>query len=535
MYYNYNFTINDIFGAYLRKSQADDPNEPIEITLSKHKQRILETAQKYNININQIVFYEEVVSGDTIAERPKMKELLNDINNNSYKGVFVVAVDRFSRGDSIDQGIVNNSFYYSNTLIITPDKIFDIANNEMDREQLEFGLFMSKREYNLIKRRMYQGRLDNVKKGLFVGSTPPFGYDKIKTEEKGYILVPNENAKFVKEMFNMIIEGEGAVNIAKYLNSMGVVPKRSNKWSGSMVRSILKRPVYCGIIQWGENTFSTKMKDGKITKKSIRNKEYIKIDGKHEPIVSKEIFNEAQKIMRSNYRSKVPNSFEIKNPFSGLIICGYCLEHDHIIKHMKRRPPQNKKSKNGKKYYASKEAITCNNIGCKNVSSLSYIVEEKLIESLKQILKEHKEYINNYEMEYQTQKKDNTNMLNYLNKEIDKNKKQLNKAQEFYELGDYTRKEFLERKEQLNKQYENNIIEKEKIEKEINNNKIEIIKQQIPKLENCINNYYNTNDIQLKNQLLKSIIDKIIYYKEKNASHDKSLLYEFTLDIKLKI
>lgn len=535
MYNNCNFNEEDLFAAYLRKSQADDPNEPIEITLSKHKQRILETSHRYNISVNQIVFYEEVVSGDTIAERPKMKELLNDINNNSYKGVFVVAVDRFSRGDSIDQGIVNNSFYYSNTLIITPDKIFDIANNEMDREQLEFGLFMSKREYNLIKRRMYQGRLDNVKKGLFVGSTAPFGYDKIKTNEKGYILVPNEDAKFVKEMFNMVIEGNGAVNIAKYLNSMGVVSKRSNKWSGSMVRSILKRPVYCGIIQWGENTFSTKMENGKIEKKSIRKKEYIKVEGKHEAIISKETFDEVQKIMKSNYRSKVPNSLEIKNPFAGLIICGYCLDHNHIVKHMKRIPPQNKKSKNGKTYYASKEAITCNNIGCKNVSSLSSIVEEKLIESLKKILKEHKEYINNYEIEYQKQKKDNTKMLDYINKEIEKNKKQLNKAQEFYELGDYTRNEFLERKEKLNKQCENFIIEKSKIEKEIQNNKIEIIKKQIPKLENCLNNYFNTNDVHLKNQLLKSIIDKIIYYKEKNATHDKGLLYEFTLDIKLKI
>ena len=229
MYYTYNFTADDLFAAYMRKSQADDPNEPIELTLSKHKSRLLETAKKYNINPNQIVFFEEVVSGDTLAERPQAQALLKEINDNNFKGVFVVAVDRLSRGDSMDQGIINNSFYYSNTLIITPDKIFDITNNEMDREQLEFGLFMSKREYNLIKRRMYQGRLDNVKKGFFVGSTPPFGYDKVRSEEKGFILVPNDDAKFVKEMFNMIINGDGAVNIAKYLNSMGILPKRSTK------------------------------------------------------------------------------------------------------------------------------------------------------------------------------------------------------------------------------------------------------------------------------------------------------------------
>lgn len=535
MYYNYNFNVDDLFAFYMRKSQADDPNEPIELTLSKHKARLLETASKYKIKPNQIRFFEEVVSGDTLVERPQAQLLLDEVNKGSFKGVFVVAVDRLSRGDSVDQGIINNSFYYSNTLIITPDKIFDITNNEMDREQLEFGLFMSKREYNLIKRRMYQGRLDNVKKGLFVGSTPPFGYDKKRSEEKGYILVPNDDAKFVKQMFNMALKGDGAVKIAKYLNSVGAIPKRSDKWSASMVRSMLKRPVYYGIIQWGENTFDKKMKDGKIIKKAVHNKNYMEIQGKHEPIIDKETFNDVQKIIKNNYRSKVPYSKEMKNPLAGLIICGYCLEHNQVIKKMKRKPPQKKKQHNGTAYYDTKEAIMCNNIDCKNVSSLLYIVEEKLIKSLEQILDDHKKYLLKYEKEYKISKNEDDAMLKYVEKEIAKNRTQLEKAQEFYELGDYSREEFLKRKEELNKRYNNFISEKEKIEKGCQNNKIKIIKKQIPKLETCIKNYYKVEKIEDKNKLLKTIVEKVIYLKKESASHDKELLDKFDLTIELKI
>ena len=532
---NYKFDINDLIAAYLRKSQADDPDEPVEITLAKHKERILEAAKRYGINENQIVFFEEVVSGDTIAERPQIQKLLNQVNEGLYKGVLVVAVDRFSRGDSIDQGIINNSFYYSDTLIITPDKIYDITNNEMDREQLEFGLFLSKREYNIIKKRMYQGRIDNVKKGYFVGSYPPFGYDKILSDEKrGYILIPNENAKIVKEMFNMAINNKGAVKIAKYLNSLGIAPRRSKKWSASMVRHVLSRPVYYGIIQWGENTFIKKMENGKIVKKAIRKKDFLEVQGKHEPIVTKEIFDEAHRIMNSN-SPKVVSSKKLQNPLAGLIICGYCLEHENIIKFMKRKPGSDKKIVNNKIRYSQKETIMCNNIDCQNVSIELSILEKRIIESLNKTLDGYIKYLNNYEKEYKLDKKVNNNSILNIEKELNKNRKQLKKAQEYYELEDYTREEFLNRKEELNKQYDSLIKEKENLTKELNNNKITIIRKQIPKLKKCIDNYYSLETAEKKNNLLKSIIKKVVYTKKEKGSYDKNLIDKFELEIELII
>ena len=116
---------------YLRKSRKDLEAEQHGEgeTLARHERALLSLAKKNNLIISNI--YREVVSGETIAARPVMQQLLREV--------------------------VQRAFQYSNTLIITPSKTYDPAN-EFDEEYFEFGLFMSRREYKTIKRRMQNGR-----------------------------------------------------------------------------------------------------------------------------------------------------------------------------------------------------------------------------------------------------------------------------------------------------------------------------------------------------------------------------------------
>ena len=103
-----------------------------------------------------------------------MKKLLTDVKMGKWKGVLVVEVERLARGETMDQGIVAQAFKISETKIITPMKIYD-PNNEFDEEYFEFGLFMSRREYKVINRRLQRGRLMSVNEGKYVGSVAPFG------------------------------------------------------------------------------------------------------------------------------------------------------------------------------------------------------------------------------------------------------------------------------------------------------------------------------------------------------------------------
>lgn len=120
-------------------------------TLARHEKLLLELAKKRSYNVTQI--YREVVSGETIAARPVMQQLLQEVERGLWEGVIVMEVERLARGDTIDQGIMAQTFKYSGTLIITPLKVYD-PNNEYDEEYFEFGLFMSRREYKTINRRL---------------------------------------------------------------------------------------------------------------------------------------------------------------------------------------------------------------------------------------------------------------------------------------------------------------------------------------------------------------------------------------------
>lgn len=148
--------------VYLRKSRKDREAEEQGQgeTLARHEKMLREFAKKQNITISK--FYREVVSGESIATRPVMQELLSDVEKGLWDGVLVVEVERLARGDTMDQGLVSQTFKYSNTKIITPLKVYD-PNDDFDEQYFEFGLFMSRQEYKTINRRLHAGMIASIK------------------------------------------------------------------------------------------------------------------------------------------------------------------------------------------------------------------------------------------------------------------------------------------------------------------------------------------------------------------------------------
>ena len=125
---------------YLRKSRADEELEKKEDvdTLARHRSTLLEVAKNQDLNVIEIK--EEIKTGDSIAKRPKMIKLLEEIEKNMYDAVLCMDIDRLGRGDMQDQGRIINTFKKTNTLIITPDKTYNL-NNDLDEEMTEFKTF----------------------------------------------------------------------------------------------------------------------------------------------------------------------------------------------------------------------------------------------------------------------------------------------------------------------------------------------------------------------------------------------------------
>lgn len=499
------------YAIYLRKSREDIESEKYGEgeTLARHEKILITLAEKRNLTISKI--YREVVSGETISERKEMQKLLKDVENEKWTGVLVVEVERLARGDTADQGKVSKAFKYSHTKIITPVKTYD-PDNEFDEEYFEFGLFMSRREYKTINRRLQRGREISVSEGKFVGNIAPFGYDRVKLKDsKGYTLTINPNeAPIVKEIFRLYTFENNTINsVVKQLNDMNLKPRISNEWTISSVKDILSNPTYIGKIVWNRRKQKKKTKNGHIIISRPRNQEYLIYDGLHEPIIDNKTWELAQEKRKQN-TPKVKHSNTIRNPLVGLVFCEKC------GKPMQRRPYTK----------ADKPAtLICSNSKCDNISSKLYIVENKIIEALRI-------WLENYKIDYDA--KDNSNAENdqlieksiaNTKKELEKENAKLDKIYDFLENGIYSKDEFINR----SKSIKDNIESLETKLKEYNellnkNNQLQNEKDtMIPKLENVIDLYDKLETAEDKNILLKSIIVKVTYLKtEKTIKKDVS-------------
>ena len=323
---------------YLRKSRADidaEANGEME-TLARHEKILLDLAKRMHLDVTEI--YREVVSGETISSRPVVQHLLTEVESEMWDGVLVVEIERLARGDTIDQGIVSRAFKFSNTKIITPLKTYD-PNNEYDEEYFEFGLFMSRREYKTIRRRLTQGRMSSAKEGKHTGSKAPYGYDRVHVENgKGYTLIPNEQeAPIVKMIFDWFVNGQlqedgsyrklGAHAIAHRLTNLNInSPTGNSTWNPRSVYWMLHNPVYIGKIRWGYKKDKKIIVDGTVKRTRIipPEEDQILVDGLHPAIISNEIFDQAQELFLRRGNPSVVIDKELKNPLAGVVVCGLC-------------------------------------------------------------------------------------------------------------------------------------------------------------------------------------------------------------------
>lgn len=424
------------YAIYLRKSRKDMELEAMGQgeTLARHKAALEELAGKQGLKVVKI--YEEIVSGESIEARPQMQALLDDVCAGKYAGVLVMEVERLARGNTKDQGEVAEAFAMSSTLIVTPSKTYD-PTNEFDEEYFEFGLFMSRREYKTIRRRMQRGLIESVKEGNYVGSLPPYGYDVIRINKKERTLKPNAQAQYVKLMFDWAVnEGLSSGMIAKRLSQMGI-PTQTGKseWNRATVKDILQNNLYTGKIRWNRRKVSKELDEGKKVKRKRRltPEDYMIVDGKHPAIVSQEQFDLAQNLFQGQVPIKANTT--ITNPFARLMVCKHCGR--------------------GISYqcYAARQGRTKSRMihreseVCKVKSAPFDDVLAAVVAGLQVHIDDFEFKLNNDEEKRQAQQR--ADMLGAMLAELKKLEEKRDRLFDFLESGIYTKEEFVERKNVL--------------------------------------------------------------------------------------
>ena len=489
----------DLYALYLRKSRTDLELEAMGEgeTLARHHTMLMNLAAKHDIHPDQITVYKELVSGDSIDERPEMQRLLADVYSGKYKGVLVVEVERLARGNTKDQGEVADAFQSSSTNIITPAKVYD-PNNEFDQEYFEFGLFMSRREYKTIKRRLEAGKKASVMEGNYILPQRVFGYKIVRLSKKDRTLeIIPEEAKIVQMIFDWHTEEKRSTGwIARKMTLMGIpTTKGRPEWNRGTIRDMLANPTYIGKVWWGKRKTVKEFNQelGKLVKVVKEDGVPDIYEGKHKGIITEEQYKKAQFITLTMSNPSAKVSTEIVNPLAGMMECCDC-----------GRKMIATRFKDGRRTRISHARDTI----CQKKS----LPIDEVIDTFADALKA---YIADFEMKMESD--DNKEemakhqaMLDSMESELAKMEKKRKKLFADYEDDTYTRDEFIERK-----QHYNQLIEE--IKKQIQETQ-DAFPEPVDYSEQIVNLHamiecVKDPDISAKkkNDFLKQFVDRITY------------------------
>ena len=504
----------DKYAIYLRKSRADVEAEKLGEgeTLARHKKILAELAARKSLYVEKI--YQEIVSGETIEARPQIQELIKDCYAGKYRGIIIIDVDRLSRGNQGDMQVIMDCLRYSNNrnglLVITPTKTYDVAHNADDEEYMEFVLFMSRREYKTIQKRLERGRRQAVVEGNYMGSYRPYGYNILKTKTSRTLIPNEEEAPIVKKIYKWAIEESMTPGkIARRLDALGVHTYTGEpEWNASTVKTILTNPTYTGKVRWNDRMRVKTMIDGKLVSSRPRSNHtdhYMLYDGKHEALVSEEDFGAVSSRFHSD---KTKSGLKLANPLAGLLICPKCKKvfEYKAYKHTNAQP----------RFHHKPSQI------CKVKSAIADDVMKAIAHSLKLYIEDFEMKIDNNPPVDESSVKEQIEALQSELKKIDK---RLSRLFDAWEDETISNNEFVERKqvnseraeaikEQI-RELEGTIPEKEEYE------------EKIMKLSDALEAILDKDlEAEFKNAYLKAIVDRIEFSRENND--------EFILDVYLK-
>ncbi len=513
-----NLSPTGLYCAYLRKSRKDLELEALGQgeTLARHDQTLRDLADRLGIRIMQT--YREVVSGDTIAERPEVRHLLEAVNAGTWDGVLVMDVDRLGRGDSIDQGVIMQSFLYSGTLIITPDKIYD-PTEDSDAEFFEIKLFFSRREYAMIKKRMQRGRLAAAMDGCYSSPRPVYGYERCKLQgRKGWSLKPvPEKAEIVRAIFDWYAHGMdgqtvGAALIADRLNQMGLRTYLGHPFTPSTIRGMLQNPIYVGKVQWNQRQTVYHIEDGKRVASRPKSANAILVDGRHEPIVDQALFDEVQGMFSTHEKRPKNKMAPFANPLGGLVICGQCGHRMQLKGDPTRRA--------GFVYCPTQRCPTC--------STYLFIVEDAILAVLASWVAEFEADPNDAPVDVDSTTDATESARQQLADTREGLTAQLNRLYDLLEQGVYTVVEFRQRREDINAriaQIDADVARLDDLPRQDPRASL------VPQLKTVLATYQSTEDPEQKNALLRSVIDHVVYHKTQRCYRNNALGDNLSIEV----
>ncbi len=340
-------------------------------------------------------YYDDGITGLTF-ERENFQKMIRDIEMGLIDCVIIKDLSRLGRDHSETGYYIEKFFPEHNVRLISINDNWDSKYDSVD-------MILWKLAYNDvycadISRKVKTILNSKKREGKWLSSFAPYGYMK-HPEDKHQLIIDPETSPIIKEIFEMAYSGVGNCSIAKYLTDKGyqtpgercgrhprmtieTFEKSGHIWTTGHVRRILSHEVYMG------DTAQCKIR--KVSYKSsklVRNKkeDWIIVKDTHEPLVSREVFEEIQRKLEKTSRkyTRLPGEGSL---LSKLLICKDC---GHRISVSWKSSKHHERGKSGVCNYYKKYSRY-------NVCTPHYIdydeLETQVLDYVKDILKKRMEY-----------------------------------------------------------------------------------------------------------------------------------------------
>lgn len=266
-----------------------------------------------------VKIYTDKQSG-TKENRPGFKALIEDGKAGMFDVILAKELSRLARNGRLSYELRDICQFNNIHMVCLDNSINTVEGNVQN-----FGLYawIYENESANSSRRNKQAKQVKAKRGLFVGSNPPYGY----RSDNGILKIRDDKTpSIVRRIFQEYLSGTGMDTIARNLTEEGIpTPARvankvnaSNQWHGSTIQKILSNRHYCGDLVQGRTETITVTSS---KRREIDEEMQVIIEEKHEAIIPKETFNTVQELMQSRTRTaKAPK----KHLFTNILYCEEC-------------------------------------------------------------------------------------------------------------------------------------------------------------------------------------------------------------------
>ena len=455
------------------------------------------------------------ISGKNIKDRPALKELLSDAKAGKFDMVISWKINRVSRKLEDVLKIVN-LLEKNNITFKSYSEPFE-TDTPAGRMQFQMMALIGEFERGTIAQNVKMGMIAKAKSGNWCGGRV-LGYDLVpnnspEEEKKGKnkLKINEKEAEIVRFIFNEYSKGKGYKAITNKLNKLDYKTKKGNDFSVGSIRDILTNPVYIGEIRYNVRQNWSEKRRRNINPNPIR------VKGKHEAIIDRELWDKVQLILESK-KGKPSRIYDGEYPLTGILRCPKCGAGMVISRTTNTLADGTKKRI---AYYCcgnwkNKGTSVCNSNTIRVDKANEYVFKkiEELVSNEAMI----KAVVKNINKERKDKVKPAKRLLGDIDKELEKLDKRKRKIFEAYEDDILTKEEFQTRKDELNEKIR--ILEEEK--KPLLNTISEDVSEEIPYefIKDILMNFSKVLNSSVSREQQKKLLHMIISEITMNESRE---------------